>query len=506
MKRYPLTLIAAEIGLFVALFFGLLAYSFTIGLALFVLAATVGLTWRRDQAPIFPFILAFQWAAVTLGYLYYSITGIYPSAYATGDIDRTAFLSLMGLLVLALGIRLTAMLLPGSVVNHPDTGEPEEYVSNIKGLFKLVMLLFALDYVYMINTKMFGGFDIILDRILAFRWVLLLLLWFEILRRKSKYGYLVGSLAWVFVPLLGSYFSDFKTPWLLLFIVYMSYWRPWERSYRHLTFRETFRTALVAAVILFLALVWQAGVKSETRKMYDEDLVAANPLARVSLFLDKAGEAIPIVFDETQAVVEGLIQRVSYITFFSRVLEYVPATQPHTSGELLRMAVTNTVMPRFLFPEKPVLPSDSYYTRRFTGIMVSEEGTSISIGYMAEFYVDWGLAGMFVSIFLYGCLMALAAFAVRTFVRPAVLVNPVLIMVLMVVYQFEHQFIKTFAALNISVIILVGMSVLVRSRLTRFLQLTPVQYDVLQPPVSAPVVRRGYRTLPRPTSPTEGTL
>ncbi len=503
--RFPLTLVGLQVGLFAGLFVGLLTYSYTVGLALFVLCVTLGLTWRRDQTPIFPFILAHQWSAVTLGYFYFAATGIYPSAYATGDIERTAFLSLMGLLVLAAGIRLTMHLLPGPDVYDPDTGEPEAYVSNITGLFKLVMLLFALDYVYIINTKAFGGLDVILDRALAFRWVLLLLLWFEILRRRAAYKYLLISMGWVFVPLLGSYFSDFKLPWLLLFIVYMSYWRPWDRSLRKPTLRQTVRTAAVATIILFLALVWQAGVKKETRRLYNRDLVAPDPLTRVSLFVDKAGEAIPFVFSDTGTVVEGLIERVSYITFFSRVLEYVPATQPHTRGELLKMAVTNTVMPRFLFPEKPVLPSDSSYTRRFTGIMVSEEGTSISIGYMAEFYVDWGLAGMYLSILFYGCQMGLAAFLVRRFVTPAVMVNPVMIIVLMVAYQFEHQFIKTFAALNVSLIVLIGMSIVLRRRLVKFLRLMPVDFPVETPHDEPPAVpRRGYKTIPRATTPLEG--
>ncbi len=502
MKRFPLTLVAAELGLVAAIFFGLLTYSFLIGLSVFVLFTTIGATWRRDEPPIFPFILGFQWSAISLGYIYFHLTGIYPSSYATGDIEHTAWLSLLGLLCLTVGIRVVDALTERFV---PNRGE-EQYIANIRGLFKLVIALYAIDYVFVINTKAFGGFDVIADRVIAFRPVFLLLLWFEALRRNTHRQYVWITLAWVFVPLLGSYFSDFKTPWFLLLIVYAGLWRPWERGFWRLSVPQLVMGTGVAVMVLFLALVWQAGVKSETRKMHDEALVAANPLARVSLFLDKAGDAVPLVFEDTQTIVEGLVQRVSYITFFSRVLEYVPTTQPHTNGELLRMAVTNTVMPRFLFPEKPVLPSDSFYTRRFTGIMVSEEGTSISIGYMAEFYADWGLAGMFVSIFVYGCLMGLAAFAVRTFVRPAILVPPVLIVVLMVAYQFEHQFIKTFAALNISVIVLVGLSVLARSRLTRFLRLTPVQYDVLPEPVSSPPARRGYRTLPRSSSPTEGTL
>lgn len=500
MKQFPLTLIATEIGLLAALFFGLLSYSFLVGLSVFVLFVAVGATWRRDDPPIFPFILAYQWGAVSIGFLYYHLTGIYPSAYATGDIEKTVWLSLLGLLCLTVGIRLGQAFLERWV---QPRGE-EHYVANLRGLFKLVLALYAIDYVLVINTKAFGGFDVILERVVAFRQVFLMLLWFEALRRKTHRHYVLITLAWVFVPLLGSYFSDFKMPWFMLLIVYGGLWRPWERGFWRLSVPQFVMGAGVAAMVVFLAMVWQAGVKRETRAMYDRELVARDPVTRVQLFLTNAANAVPIVFNDTQTVVEGLVSRLSYITFFSRVIEYVPGTQPHTNGELLQMAVTNTAMPRFLFPAKPVLPSDSYYTRRFTGILVADEGTSISIGYMAEFYADWGINGMFVSILGYGLLMGLASSVIRIFVKPALLVPPVLVAALMVVYQFEHQFIKTFAALNLSVVALIGLTMLTRKRLVRWLRIAPVGEAEQAPQAPGPPARRGYPTLPRPSS-AEGT-
>jgi hypothetical protein len=351
-----------------------------------------------------------------------------------------------------------------------------------------------------INTKAFGGFDVILERVIAFRQVFLLLLWFEVLRRKTHRHYVWITLAWVFVPLLGSYFSDFKMPWFMLLIAYAGLWRPWERGFWKLSVPQVVGGVGVAVMVVFLAMVWQAGVKRETRAIYDRELVARDPVTRVQLFLTNAANAVPVVFGDTQTVIEGLVSRLSYITFFSRVLEYVPSTQPHTNGELLKMALTNTAMPRFLFPGKPVLPSDSYYTRRFTGILVADEGTSISIGYMAEFYADWGITGMFVSIFGYGLLMGVASSVIRIVVKPALLVPPVLVAALMVVYQFEHQFIKTFAALNLSVVVLIGLTMLVRKRLTRWLRIAPVTAAAITPHMLVPPARRGYRTLPRPSS------
>jgi hypothetical protein len=206
--------------------------------------------------------------------------------------------------------------------------------------------------------------------------------------------------------------------------------------------------------------------------------------------------AVPEVLDDPRPSIEILISRLSYIGFFSRVLEYVPAVEPHGDGELLRMAMTNAFMPRLVFPSKPVLPSDSYYTRRFTGIMVAEEGTSISIGYMAEFYADWGLVGMFTSIFAYGCLIGACIEVVRRFVQPAILVNPFLIVLMMTVYQFEHQFIKTFAALISTTVAALLIQRVFRKTFVKSFGVAPVSTE--EPAVQAVVPReRRYRTLPR---------
>ena len=242
-------------------------------------------------------------------------------------------------------------------------------------------------------------------------------------------------------------------------------------------------------------LVWQAGVKKETRRIYDEGLVNGR-LDRAELFMKEVAAAVPEVLDDPRPSVEILVSRLSYIGFFSRVLEYVPAVEPHASGELLRMAMNNAFMPRLLFPSKPVLPSDSYYTRRFTGIMVAEEGTSISIGYMAEFFADWGLAGMFTSIFAYGCLIGACLELVRRFVRPTILVNPFLIVLMMTVYQFEHQFIKTFAALISTTVAALLIQWVFRKTFVKSFGVGTVSTEEPLAHAVVPPVQR-YRTLPR---------
>jgi len=60
-------------------------------------------------------------------------------------------------------------------------------------------------------------------------------------------------------------------------------------------------------------------------------------------------------------------------------------------------------MPRFLFPDKKSI-DESEMTNKYTGLGVagSDRGTSISIGYMGECYIDFGAIFMFIPILLLG--------------------------------------------------------------------------------------------------------
>ena len=216
----------------------------------------------------------------------------------------------------------------------------------------------------------------------------------------------------------------------------------------------------------------RAGIAAGYREAFDRGYASASPLERVTQFAAGVEEALPSLFADPLPYVEKLVERVSYVTFFSIVLDYVPAHEPHAEGELLRVAIANSTMPRFLFPEKPVLLSDSYYTKRFSGVYVSDNQTSISIGYMAEFYADWGMTGMFVSVFLYGCWIGLMAALLRMLNPVPALGGGVLIVALLTVSDFEHQFMKGFAALNASVVFMLALLFVLRPWLERSLGVT----------------------------------
>ena len=80
---------------------------------------------------------------------------------------------------------------------------------------------------------------------------------------------------------------------------------------------------------------------------------------------------------------------------------------PHENGSLTMRAVKHILVPRVLFPEKENLGTDSWLAEEYAGLKVGEE-TSVGIGYIAEFYVDWGVSGLFPSLIIMGIFFGLA--------------------------------------------------------------------------------------------------
>src|SRR5258708_34113455 len=91
-------------------------------------------------------------------------------------------------------------------------------------------------------------------------------------------------------------------------------------------------------------------------------------------------------------------------------VERVPFVLPHTDGQIMIDALTHLITPRFLYPDKADLQSDSEMVRRYSGAKVAgaDENTSIAFGYAAESYVDFGLPYMFIPVLIFGFVLGLA--------------------------------------------------------------------------------------------------
>lgn len=450
---YPFQWKGLVLGLYLGLLGGILFWSPIVGFAWFVLIFGVCALWRTDEPPILSFVVGFQWIQIASGYMYGQVTGTYPFRYPLGDVHTAVLLSLFGLLFLIGGIRLGLRLLQQRWQNAERdllNQEGQEHY-NLRLLFWIVILLFTINYLSLLNTKIFFVFDQILSNILSVRFVLLLLLWYAVLKQREGYRYAMVSFLVALFPTFTSYFAKFmKRLLVMVLLVLMSGHKAGREYLNYRRQQKALKIALVSLLIgglFLLGGLWSAGVQTKVRHLIDTGQVADKPLPRIGAFLESSITTLPAFVLSPGKHLYTLMQRLWYVGFFSNVLEQVPSYVSHTRGKLTALTL-EMLKPRFLFPGKRIFGSDSWLVYRYAGIPVAgaERGTSIGIGYMGDFYIDFGVPGMFIPIFLFGLLLGLM-YAITLINSPSWgLFTGVAIVIFLNVNQYETFFPKMFGA------------------------------------------------------------
>lgn len=402
IKLYPLQTRLLVIGAIVGAI-ALATQDWAIALALFSLFAMVGASWRIDIVPVIPACIAYQWVSTVTAYIFYHNMGYVPGRFYSDAMQEAMILSIAGLAAVTLGFRISLHLFRNSI--QAKTFQPAtDY--NIQRLFTLTLVGFAVSYVVDIAPKSiwFGGAQII-ENLLALRFVPYFMLLVAAIGRRRHYRYLILATAFVILPQLLTGFSDFKEILFVILIALLARWRPWIRTKRQS--RENWRMlvfgSLGAVALLYMGMVWNGGIKQEWRDRIWSGVITESPIERMSMFFEISGRVVKKL-DMTTAA-EYLVARLtSGEIFFAQVTERVPSTVDHENGRLLWMAVQNAITPRFLFPDKPNLGGDSWLVRKYAGVSVAgdESGASIGLGYMAEFYVDFGIPGVLGLSLLWG--------------------------------------------------------------------------------------------------------
>jgi hypothetical protein len=159
---------------------------------------------------------------------------------------------------------------------------------------------------------------------------------------------------------------------------------------------------------------------------------------------------------DLRQALRDLADRVAYVDYFSRVLVVVPSVLPHEEGRLWLETLAHILTPRLLFPGKASRPLDTDLTAKYTGMSfrAAGRGTSISMGYVAETYIDFGVPLMFVPLLMLGILWgAIYRILLRAPRSLLVLNYGLAISVLLPLYQFEINNVKLLGGLLMSFIV-----------------------------------------------------
>lgn len=103
--------------------------------------------------------------------------------------------------------------------------------------------------------------------------------------------------------------------------------------------------------------------------------------------------------------VERLVIRFNQGWIISRIMQVVPTFVPYADGETVVTAIKAAILPRLLFPDKPIAGGVVNF-EKYTGFEL-QSGTSMGISLLGEGYVNFGAEGAWVFMLVFGLLASL---------------------------------------------------------------------------------------------------
>jgi hypothetical protein len=391
--------------------------------AIAVLVICIELLWRRGEPPVLAFACSMQWLQAAVGIFYTNFYNV-SVAQAEGNyaFERATWLSLLAVLALAFGMRaalLYAGRLQGELIRR------EALRVNVVTAFTLYVATFVIATVAARFAFSVSAIAQVIYALATLKWVATFIFAYAVIEQRRGYILLVVVVLFELAVGMVGFFANFKGVFFILFVVALA--SPLALRGRRLL------TTVGAVVCLFLfGVVWSA-IKGEYREFLNqgsgEQEVTVSVEQSAAKFTNLVGSSAWANFGDG---LENMVLRIGYTRMFALTLMNVPDNVPFERGALWLSAIEHVFMPRLLFPQKAAV-DDSERTQLYTGMLVAgrEQGTSIGIGYVAESYVDFGIAGMFVPIFglgiFFGAIYRVFVIRLRVKLIPAAIASSVLI-------------------------------------------------------------------------------
>ena len=244
-----------------------------------------------------------------------------------------------------------------------------------------------------------SGFAQILVSLVAIKWFLYLLFGFQVILKKLKIKEFIFFTLFEFVSGFYSYFSSFKTVvFFLLFLFFV------------MLTRVNMKQILIATaggLAIFYGMAIYQSIKGDYRNFLNKGTRSQT----VSVSQEEALTKLSDLVSEqkktgsTSESVASFLDRFQYTYHLAKAMEIVPAKIPYQMGDNWWSTLTFIFTPRLLNPDKPNYEA-SVKTRKYTGLDYAgaKQGVSVSLGYFADSYVDFGLIGMLLPIFILGCI------------------------------------------------------------------------------------------------------
>lgn len=350
--------------------------------ASFLPVVLLQILWRPGEPQVLLMALWMQSIQVITPLVVFNRDGLsMASVYSSQAYSNALYFSALALISLALSARLGAGsslrrdLLKSSIL---------EDRLNPKSLFQCYVLFLGVHLVIPFIASQAGGFA---QLVLPLSSVRLVFAYYIIKSnlRKRKIG--LDMLAILIIETiigLSGFFASFKLIYIVMVLAALSVGSG---------LRNLFRPQALALITMFVILVsyWQF-IKPTYRSFASQgsiSQVVTVPLSeRINFHFSALSKIKP---DDLALGLDVALDRFGYLKFFAGSIQQVPSVVPYQGGRLWNEAIEFSLKPRVLFPDKGVA-NDSDRTNAFSGIRVTgvDKGTSISIGYVGESYIDFG--------------------------------------------------------------------------------------------------------------------
>lgn len=275
--------------------------------------------------------------------------------------------------------------------------------------------------------------------------------------RRRKYFFALAIMVAVELGLgMTGFFAEFKYPLLAILSAGIV-------GQPAMKFKSVFVVGALLAPLLLTATFWSA-VKPEYRDFLNQGTgmqAVFVPIDERASYL--TGAAASMDASKWQIGFDRLVDRHGYTFFLAETMAYVPAGRPHEGGSLSMGVIRHIAQPRVFFPEKPRLPNDTEVMAKYTGrAMTWDQNTSISLGHLAELYIDFGYVGGLLGMAFIGWLTGTLSKIITKFGSVGLINSALVVMLSLSVAYFGTALIKLIGSLIFGFIVALTFQLLFR--------------------------------------------
>ena len=401
-------------------------------------ALTIGLLWRLDEPPVLLLPVGVQLAQVVTPMFYANLLGIRVQEVSLniGDVAEATWLGLAAVVSLAVGMWCGQL-------STRDSAEPipqQEFLAwSPRTAFNFCIVTIGIAAVFNVLSGYFEGLRQPLLAAAGIQWLGVFLLAGVCMAQWRGFGYLLTAVCLEVVKGFTGYFSDFR---LVFFVLLVAIFAGGSK----LSSRRAFMAMCTGIALLILGAWWSA-IKRDYRNYLDQgssQQVVLVPIEdRIAFLMNKLSQV------DEDTMLRGfdlLARRVGYVDYLAATMRHIPGNMPFQEGAQIGATVMNVLVPRLFFPDKPPLESDTAVLEKYTGIHFgksSGSGSSVSLGYVAELYVDFGVPGAVIGTFIMGLLAGRALrFVISSGSMPVSINYGLALTLAMTMTQFDEALIK----------------------------------------------------------------